>query len=292
MREQYLLVLETLVKTYRANEQYIAARDAAQRLAQTDPFYEEAHYQLIQLYHLLGRPQEAHAQFQRYQTIWRDELALEPSPRMIALGHQIEIHTSTAISEAENDVLSLLKKAMQVLSRHPNAAWQAEDHADTEALCQQIFDHTRRMGQSLKAQHAHAEAQTYFALALEALSRLPDSRERQQHELVIRCELDDLYDWNANIKLQGSNLLQAAQVAAQLGDLSTQAEVLARHAWTQMRHGQYETAINTVQRVLDICAMMGDSRREAHPYRLLAIAITRVSQRRGCCAKGACVMPE
>jgi len=85
LREQYLLALETLLRAHLAMGQLEAALRHAQSLAQADPLHEDAHFQLIQLYARLGRQHEARAQYRRYETLWLDELQLDPSPRMKAL---------------------------------------------------------------------------------------------------------------------------------------------------------------------------------------------------------------
>ncbi len=277
LRERFLLALETLVKTYRANEVYVDALRAAQQLVRYEPFYEEAHYQLIQLYGLLGKPHEAHVQYRRYETIWRDDLSLAPSARMVAIYHQFNFGSALGSNRAEVRDLPLLKKVTEVLGSRSDAVSQVNDQAAGEDLLKQVFDYAQKRGRTLKAHSACLEALSYFTLALDALAALPESRARYQHELAVREDCDELYDFLSDWERRAPNLRLVEQLADKIGDPAVRAEVSTRQAWMEMQQGLYAAAIANLQQALHICRKIGDRRQEALAHRMLGIAYDEIA---------------
>ncbi|HET7088854.1 MAG TPA: bacterial transcriptional activator domain-containing protein, partial [Anaerolineae bacterium] len=276
LREQYLLALETLLRGHQATGQLEAALRDAQRLAQADPLHEDAHLQLIQLYARLGRPHDARAQYRRYETIWRDELQLEPSPHMKALIDQVDPALHLPADPTADETLShdiqLLNRLTATLRSVPEAQTH-EEQQYRERLWAEVAEYGERVGRALKARYANTEALRYLSLAAEALANPPDSRQRSERELSIRRECDELYDLSADRKKQAENLRRADQLAAKLGDPVVRVDLLARRAWLAMERARYSQALVLLRRMLQLCQEQRDTcgPKEALAYRLLGI---------------------
>ena len=89
LRELYLNVLERLIVLHKQRGGYERALTYAQRLSAADPLREEAHRELMQLYHLLGRSQAALEQFIALRDLLVRELGAQPTPATTALYHEI-----------------------------------------------------------------------------------------------------------------------------------------------------------------------------------------------------------
>jgi DNA-binding SARP family transcriptional activator len=89
LREAFLEVLEWLVAGHKQHGEYERALTCARRLAAEDPWREEAHCEVMRLYHLLGRDHEALQQFEICRRVLDEELAAEPSPETAALAAEI-----------------------------------------------------------------------------------------------------------------------------------------------------------------------------------------------------------
>lgn len=68
---------------------YEAALRRAQQLAQSNPLLEEPHAHLMWLYAKTGQRDAALAQFDHYRSLLQQELAVSPTPELVALRHQI-----------------------------------------------------------------------------------------------------------------------------------------------------------------------------------------------------------
>ncbi len=78
LRELYLQALERLVTAYKTALQYQQALVTAQRLVDADPLNENAHREVMRLYHYLGCPAEALRQYEICQEILKREFGLMP----------------------------------------------------------------------------------------------------------------------------------------------------------------------------------------------------------------------
>jgi DNA-binding SARP family transcriptional activator len=280
LHDQFLIALETLTRAYQAAGQYEAALRAALRLVQTDPLREAAHFSIIQLCVQLGRVHEAHTHYQRYQAIWRSELNLDPSPRVQAFLNQLDTITLASINSPGNrsvdqDITLLNPLLVAFENSHPNTPEERVRHMH---LCEQIAEYTERVGRTFKACYANTQAVHYLGLCVRALRNLPSSRERNEQELILRCELDELYDLCSDWERQADNLRRAHMLARKLADLPKQADVLARQAWQARGRGRYQRAIHLLQKMLVILQEDGEmyAKHLALANRLLGIVHNEV----------------
>lgn len=93
LRDLYLRVLESLVIAYKTALQYQHALSTALRLTNADPLNENAHREVIRLYHYLGCPVEALRQYETCCEILRREFNLEPEAETIQLAQTIAIRS-------------------------------------------------------------------------------------------------------------------------------------------------------------------------------------------------------
>lgn len=89
LREMLLAALGRLLEGFKGRGEYERALLYARRLAAEDPWHEEAHREVMRLYHLLGRDAEALKQFEICRQTLTDELGVEPSPETTALVGEI-----------------------------------------------------------------------------------------------------------------------------------------------------------------------------------------------------------
>ena len=89
LRELYLSALEQLITLHKQQGSYEQSLIYAQRLSAADPLREEAHRELMQLYHLLGRSQAALEQFITLRDLLVRELGAQPTPATVTLYHEI-----------------------------------------------------------------------------------------------------------------------------------------------------------------------------------------------------------
>jgi DNA-binding SARP family transcriptional activator/Tfp pilus assembly protein PilF/biotin operon repressor len=88
-RNMYLLILGRLIAGYKSQGQYEQALVHACTLASEDPWSEEAHREVMRLYHLLGRYAEAENQYQICCQVLEDDLGVRPAPETEALAAEI-----------------------------------------------------------------------------------------------------------------------------------------------------------------------------------------------------------
>jgi predicted ATPase len=80
LRRDFASILQTLVEDHSTLEQFASAVPYAQRLVALDPFHEEAHRKLMQLYVLNGQQSAAIQQYRSLEKLLRKELNLDPQP--------------------------------------------------------------------------------------------------------------------------------------------------------------------------------------------------------------------
>ena len=89
LREKFLLGLEHLTQIQKSRREYGAALVSARRLVAETPLSEKAHGELMRLYWLVGRADEAISQYQACSRILSSELGVPPSPDLTALRDRI-----------------------------------------------------------------------------------------------------------------------------------------------------------------------------------------------------------
>src|SRR3954469_3685028 len=89
LREQYLSALQRLLAADQGRQAYDLALQSALRLVQADPLREEAHRALMQLYHLLGRTDDALRAFAQCRTLLDTELGVEPEAETLSLYEEL-----------------------------------------------------------------------------------------------------------------------------------------------------------------------------------------------------------
>ena len=89
LRELYLGALGRLIVLHKQQGGYEQALAYAQRLVAADPLQEEAHCEVMRLYHLLGRSQEALEQFADLSDLMEKEMGTSPTPVTVTLYQEI-----------------------------------------------------------------------------------------------------------------------------------------------------------------------------------------------------------
>ncbi len=271
LRERYLLTLNRLVEAYQTQRDFDAAIRAAQQWVHADSFCEAAHYQLIQLYALAGRLNQARAQFEAYQTLWRDELQLEPSAHLRALAEQFQLITPPAFIQNATARLTQLETALAAHSPLPQSAPAARTQRAVE-LNLQIVQQTKELGLELKKRGTPGKAARYLKRALDALNMLPDSPWRREQEWAIRVACDELYDWDADWNAALENLAAMQSLANKFDAPERQAEARARLAWVKICQSHHREAIALAEQALRISAQNQDGPRASWARRLLGVA--------------------
>ena len=202
---------------------------------------------------------------------------------MKALIQQLENEVNSQIDLPANEALDrdllLVIDSLASLYDLPEPR-NEEERLWHERTWEQIIEAGERAARAFRAQYANSEALRYFTVVADALSSLPDSRERNLRELVVRRERDELLDLSADRKGQAENLERAGQLAEKLGDPKLRGELLARRAWLMMREGRYPQAIALLQQMLRLCQVDNDELQEALAYRLLGIAYSETGDYR------------
>jgi DNA-binding SARP family transcriptional activator/tetratricopeptide (TPR) repeat protein len=89
LREKYLVGLENLVQLQKSSRDYRCALVSARRMVAETPLSERSHLELMRLYWLVGRADEAIAQHQVCKRMLREDLGVEPSQDLNALKDRI-----------------------------------------------------------------------------------------------------------------------------------------------------------------------------------------------------------
>ena len=281
LREQYLLALETLIQIHREAGRYEIALQMVVRLTRVDPLREVAHFQAVQLCAQLGRLSEAYKHYQRYETIWSDELKTAPSPRMKALLGELNSKTLMPSGLSDNEDLSgdllVLDRLLETFRDSPECS-TSEARLQREQLIKQITARAERAGRIFRARSANTQALHYLTLALQMGHNWSESQEKNEHEIALRCELDELYDLGSNCEVQADNLRKAYAIARRLNDFNKQADILSRQVWLARAQGHYEQSINLAQQMSKVCQEGGQTCAMylALSHRLLGIVLNEM----------------
>ncbi len=104
LREKFLVGLRQLVQLQKSRGEYRLALVTARRLVGETPLAEHAHAELMRLYWLAGRPNEAIAQYESCRGTLAEELGVEPSEELVALRERILSHrTPPALTASDAD---------------------------------------------------------------------------------------------------------------------------------------------------------------------------------------------
>lgn len=270
LRERYLLVLQRLAEAHHAQANFDAAIRAAARWVQTDSFSETAHYQLIQLYALNHRLNDAQIQFQKYQTIWRAELGLEPSARMCALADQFQLTPPSVTIQMAAARLAQLEETRETPAHTHTRA--PREQRESDALNLQIAAQARELGLAFQERGNPGQAARYLTRALDALAALPQSLFAREQEWSIRVACDELYDWDANWNAALENLAALQRLAKEFDTPSHQAEVCARLAWVKICQSHHAKGIALAEETLRLAMKHQDWKHAAWARRLLGVA--------------------
>ncbi len=92
LRETYITLLHRLIHHHKRGGQYEQALAYAREIVRLEPFWEQAHRELIHLYLIQDRPADALRQYDALRALLREELGVEPSPELQALYQRIRAH--------------------------------------------------------------------------------------------------------------------------------------------------------------------------------------------------------
>jgi DNA-binding SARP family transcriptional activator len=105
LREEAIETLRTLVSLYLQRGEVRFGVQYAKRLLAIDPLSEEAHRQLMRLYHLDGRRDRALAQYEHLRNLLNDELGVEPLEETTELYRSVLLENRPPSSEAPESEL-------------------------------------------------------------------------------------------------------------------------------------------------------------------------------------------
>ena len=247
LHEIYVVALGKLTHLYKAAGDFDHALSTAHRWVQADGFNEDAHAQLVALLVEGGRIGEAREQWARYEAMWRDELKLEPSPRMrgIAFAHALVVQPASEATVID-DLATMLESAQTLAS--PAVGDSPEAIAIREQFREQIIDHADKLGDVFKAGFAHTDALRHYAVALDALRQSSQPCTAHERELAIRRKCDEAHDLTPHRDQQELNLQEMQAVAEQLNEASAKADVWLRRAWLDLRRNRFDEAIRFAQK--------------------------------------------
>jgi class 3 adenylate cyclase/tetratricopeptide (TPR) repeat protein len=131
-------------------------------------------------------------------------------------------------------------------------------HAFRGEVWEQAVTYLHRAGKKAAARSANREAVTYFEQALEALTHLPESRERMELAIDLRLDLRPSLLPLAVQERIIEHLTQAESLALALGDKLRLGRVLADMSGYFSREGEHERAVDAGERALAVATEMGD----------------------------------
>jgi len=94
----YQDLLRKLSGAFMESSDFTRAVTYLEKLVRLEPLDEEAHRDLMRVYHILGRRSAALAQFSKLKSVLKDELGIEPSAHTVQLFEHIRTHGSDALS--------------------------------------------------------------------------------------------------------------------------------------------------------------------------------------------------
>lgn len=104
LRQQILMALSSLTRVYEQNGDYTSAHSYVTQQLQLDPYWEDAHRQLMRILAKQDLIEEAQNQFTRMSKLLAEELGVEPAPESLALLEQIQNGTFTNGQGAVGDL--------------------------------------------------------------------------------------------------------------------------------------------------------------------------------------------
>src|SRR4051794_27230288 len=113
LREQYLSALQRLLAHDQAGGAYDLALQSALRLVRADPLREEAHRALMQLYHLLGRTDDALRAFAQCRTLLDSELGVEPEAETLSLYEELRALQQRRVGAGTRDAATIEASILQ-----------------------------------------------------------------------------------------------------------------------------------------------------------------------------------
>ena len=131
-------------------------------------------------------------------------------------------------------------------------------HAFRGEVWEKAVTYLRQAGKKAAARSANREAVTYFEQALEALTHLPESRERMELAIDLRLDLRPSLLPLAVQERIIEHLTQAESLALALGDKLRLGRVLADISGYFSREGEHERAVDAGERALAVATEMGD----------------------------------
>lgn len=106
MRDTFMASLHLIIRGYFERRDYDRAIDYSHRLINTDPFQEEACFNMMRLYLAIGRPEAALHQYETLEELLRREMQVEPSKPIRELAARIRHdapHLSLSIEAPKAD---------------------------------------------------------------------------------------------------------------------------------------------------------------------------------------------
>ncbi len=117
LRSAYLDVLTHLTRVCKSQGKYEQALTCAQRLITENAWDEEAHREVMRLYHLLGRSADARTQYETCRRALREDLGVEPSRETQALA--VEIAGPAGLTDL-SWTPSAARRGLSPLLEHPD----------------------------------------------------------------------------------------------------------------------------------------------------------------------------
>jgi class 3 adenylate cyclase/tetratricopeptide (TPR) repeat protein len=226
---------------------------------------------------IAGEPEEAlHRGLTRLQAAeFLHETSLFPDPEYTfkhALIH--EVTYGTLLQERRRALHARIVEAIETLypERLSEHVERLAHHALHGEIWEKAFTYLRQAGVKTFARSANREAVACFERALDALRRLPESRERLEHAIDLRLDLR-----NALMPLEehgriADYLREAEAYSHGLGDQLRLGYVLAHRAGHVWFTGNQEQAVDLAQRAYSLASTLGDLRLRIHTTIRLAWA--------------------
>jgi class 3 adenylate cyclase/tetratricopeptide (TPR) repeat protein len=131
-------------------------------------------------------------------------------------------------------------------------------HAFRGEVWDKAVTYLRQAGKKAAERSANREAVTYFEQALDALTHLPESRERMELAIDLRLDLRPALLPLAVQERMIEHLTQAESLAVALGDKWRLGRVLADMSSYFSREAEHERAVDAGERALAVAAETGD----------------------------------
>lgn len=100
LRDSYLSTLRQVIKTYAEARQYERALQFTHRMVQADPLREGSYHDLMRLYQIVGRPEDALSQYEALEILLQKEFQTAPSAPLRALAATLRQAASSRLPVA------------------------------------------------------------------------------------------------------------------------------------------------------------------------------------------------